>query len=112
MSLNKGKLIQLFRTLRVDPHRAFDVVYDVARFPSFMPSVTSAKVTSDDGDHKIVEWEMSIDGAPLSWTEDIRYDRQRLTADFKALDGMFLHFDGSWRVRAAEDGAELQVSVF
>jgi coenzyme Q-binding protein COQ10 len=112
MSLNKGKLIQLFRTLRAEPNRAFDVVYDVARFPSFMPSVTSAKVISDDGDHKVVEWEMSIDGAPLSWTEDIRYDRQRLTADFKALDGMFLHFDGSWCVRAGENGTEIEVSVF
>lgn len=112
MSLNKGKSIQISRILRVDPHRAFDLVYDVAHFPSFMPSVTSAEVISDDGDHKVVEWEMSIDGAPLNWTEDIRYNRELLTADFKALDGMFLHFDGSWRVRAGENGTELEVSVF
>lgn len=112
MSPNKGKSIHISRTLQVDPRRAFDVVYDVARFPSFMPSVTSAEVISHDGDHKIVEWEMSIDGAPLNWTEDIQYDSTQLTAEFKALDGMFLHFDGSWRVRSGEHGTELEVSVF
>jgi coenzyme Q-binding protein COQ10 len=112
MNPNKGKSIQISRILRVDPLRAFEVVYDVARFPSFMPSVTSAEVISDDGHHKVVEWEMSIDGAPLIWTEDIRYNRELLTAEFKALDGMFLHFDGSWRVRAGENGTELEVSVF
>lgn len=112
MSPNKGKSIHISRSLRVDPQLAFDVVYDVARFPSFMPSVTSVDIVTDDGDHKIVEWEMSIDGAPLSWTEDIRYNRELLTADFKALDGMFLHFDGSWRVRPGEGCTELEITVF
>jgi ribosome-associated toxin RatA of RatAB toxin-antitoxin module len=112
MSLSKGKSIQIAKTLDVDPHRAFDVVYDVESFPTFMPSVTTAEVISSDGARKIVKWEMLIDGAPLDWTEDIRYDRERLTADFKALDGVFLHFDGTWRVRAGDNGTELAVSVF
>jgi ribosome-associated toxin RatA of RatAB toxin-antitoxin module len=112
MSLSKGKSIQIAKTLDVDPHRAFDVVYDVESFPTFMPSVTTAEVISSDGARKVVKWEMLIDGAPLDWTEDIRYDRERLTADFKALDGVFLHFDGTWRVRAGDNGTELAVSVF
>jgi ribosome-associated toxin RatA of RatAB toxin-antitoxin module len=111
MSLNKGKTIQISKTLHVDPHRAFDVVYDVASFPTFMSSVTAAKVISHEGDHKVVEWEMLIDGAPLNWTEDIRYNRELLTADFKALDGVFLKFDGTWRVAAGENGTELEVSL-
>lgn len=112
MSLSKGKSIQIAKTLDVDPHRAFDVVYDVESFPTFMPSVTTAEVISSDGARKVVKWEMLIDGAPLDWTEDIRYDRERLTADFTALDGVFLHFDGTWRVRAGANGTELAVSVF
>lgn len=112
MRPSQGKSIHVSRTLRVDPRRAFDVVYDVERFPSFMPNVTSAKVISHDGDHKVVEWEMSIDGAPLNWTEDICYDRALLTAEFKALDGMFLHFDGTWRVHAGAHGTELAMSVY
>ncbi len=111
MNINEGKSIKISRILQVDPSRAFEVVYDVANFPSFMPSVTSAEVISDDGDHKVVEWEMSIDGAPLIWTEDIRYNHEHLTAEFKALDGMFLHFDGTWRVSAGEHGTKLEVSV-
>lgn len=111
MSPNQGKTIQISRTLQVDPARAFDVVYDVESFPAFMPSVTQAQVISSDGACKVVRWEMVIDGAPLDWTEEIRYDREQMTADFKALDGVFLHFDGSWRVRAGANGTELEVSV-
>uniref|UniRef100_E6QWN0 Coenzyme Q-binding protein COQ10 START domain-containing protein n=1 Tax=mine drainage metagenome TaxID=410659 RepID=E6QWN0_9ZZZZ len=112
MSPTRGNTIQVSRTLRADPQQAFDVVYDVEYFPMFMPNVTAARVISNDGDRKTVEWEMLIDGAPLNWTEDIRYDRDLLTADFKALDGVFSHFDGTWRVWVSANGTNLEVSVF
>ncbi len=112
MSPTRGNTIQISRILRADPRKAFDVVYDVEHFPSFMPNVTAARVISSDGDRKTVEWDMLIDGAPLNWTEDILYDRDLLTADFKALDGAFSHFDGTWRVWAGANGTELEVSVF
>jgi ribosome-associated toxin RatA of RatAB toxin-antitoxin module len=111
MRATRENRIQISRRLRADPRQAFDVVYHVERFPSFMPNVTKAQVISDEGDRKVVEWDMLIDDVPLNWTEEVRYDRERLTAEFTALDGAFSRFDGIWRVWSAADGTELEVVV-
>lgn len=111
MKADRGRLIQLTRVLQVEPRRAFDVVYDVENFPSFMSNVSAVDVVSDDGRCKIVKWGMVIDGAPLDWTEEIIYDHDRLTAQFKALDGVFLRFDGLWRVQPGEGGAQLDLEL-
>jgi coenzyme Q-binding protein COQ10 len=111
MNPTRENRIQVSCRLRADPRRAFDVVYHVEQFPTFMPNVTQARVISDDGDRKVVEWDMLIDDAPLSWTEEVCYDRERLTAEFAALDGAFSRFDGIWRVWSGAEGTELEVSV-
>ncbi|MBY5324374.1 hypothetical protein HFN11_29365 [Rhizobium leguminosarum] len=111
MSPARENRIQISRGLLASPQQAFDVVYHVERFPTFMPNVSNARVILDEGDRKIVEWDMLIDDAPLSWTEEVRYDRDCLTAEFIALDGAFTRFDGIWRVWSGANGTELEVSV-
>jgi coenzyme Q-binding protein COQ10 len=112
MNTARENRIQVSCRLRADPRQAFDVVYHVEQFPTFMPNVIEARVTLDEGDRKLVEWEMLIDDVPLNWTEEVRYDRERLTVEFAALDGAFSRFDGIWRVRSDAKGTELEVSVF
>ena len=111
MRATGGNAIKMSRTLAVDPKQAFDIVYNVEDFPTFMPNVVGARVITTDGDIKTVEWDMLIDGAPLNWTEEVRYDRESLTAEFRSLDGAFSHFDGTWRVKAGDGGTELEVSL-
>lgn len=112
MGSTSGNTIKISRTLSVDPKQAFDIVYNVEEFPAFMPNVTGARVITNNGDIKTVEWDMLIDGAPLNWTEEVRYDHESLTAEFRSLDGAFSHFDGTWRVWVGDRGTELEVSLF
>lgn len=112
MSPTHGNLIRISKTLRVNPKQAFDIVYNVENFPTFMPNVTGARVITNNGDVKTVEWDMLIDGVPLNWLEEVRYDRELMTAEFRSLDGVFSHFDGTWRVWVNASVTELEVSLF
>ena len=111
MNTIDGTRISAIRELRAPAETAFDVVYYVEGFPTFMPHVQSVDVLSDDGPRKKVLWDMTIDGAPLIWTEDIVYDRRTFLAEFTALDGVFSRFDGFWRATPTASGSRLEVSV-
>lgn len=111
MSFTEKNRIYVSCTLLADPKHVFDLIYDIERFPTFMPNVTEVRVILDEGDRKIVEWDMLIDDAPLNWTEEVRYERDCLTVKFTALDGAFSQFDGFWRMWSGVTGTELEISV-
>jgi uncharacterized membrane protein len=111
MNLAKGTTFISIRELRATAEVAFDVVYHVELFPTFMPHIQSVEILSGDENRKQVLWHMTIDGAPLIWTEDIVYDRANFLAEFAALDGAFSRFDGSWRATPTAHGSRLEVSV-
>jgi len=112
MRSGRGNTIKISRSLRANPTLIFDIVYNVEDFPTFMPNVTAVRVINNEGNVKIVEWDMLIDGAPLNWTEEVRYNHELRTAEFRSLEGAFSHFDGIWRVWVSDRGTELEVSLY
>ncbi|MER8766877.1 MULTISPECIES: SRPBCC family protein [unclassified Mesorhizobium] len=103
--------IAIVRLLRATPERTFEVVYDVEKFPEFMPNVLSARVLQGSEVRKLVEWEMTIDDAPLCWIEEIDFDHAQRSTRFRAVEGAFLRFDGSWTVTGCDAGTNLEVTV-
>lgn len=103
--------LEVFRQLSASPEVAFQVVYDVERFPDFMPNITSATVLETSPERRVVAWEMAIDGVPLEWTEEITYERRALRTTFCALTGVFERFDGHWQVSAEGAGSRVDLLI-
>jgi ribosome-associated toxin RatA of RatAB toxin-antitoxin module len=103
--------ISVQRILDASPEDSFRIVVEVEDFPDFMTNVTSVQVLSSNGNRKVVAWEMMIDDAPLDWTEEVTYDNSRLRVDFRAIEGVFLRFDGYWQVHRLDGRSRVELRL-
>ncbi|WP_405655849.1 type II toxin-antitoxin system RatA family toxin [Streptomyces sp. RK9] len=90
-----------------DPGAVFDRVRNFAAYPELAPVVRSVAVHEVSAAEETSDWEVYFRNGILSWTEEDRLDRARLTIDFSQLDGDFESFTGSWRVSRADTGCRV-----
>ncbi len=94
------------RSIVVDaPARdVYDLAKDMERYPEYMPDVESVKVVRRTGNATVTEWETSVDGTPILWTEEDRFDEENLTIAYHLIEGDLDKFDGEWRFESQDDG--------
>ena len=95
---NQAYRLAKSRTVSCAAREAFRVMEKIDQFPEFMPNVNKLTVLENSGTRKVAEWDTSIDETPLTWVEEGIYDAENLVIRFRALEGVFERFDGSWRV--------------
>lgn len=108
---NQRYEITMSRALKQAPQRAFEVMVDIEAFPDFMPNVNGLTILEVDGNRKVTEWDTTLDDAPLVWVEESIYDYDQMIVHFRAVEGVFDHFDGCWRVRPAPGGSEVELEL-
>jgi ribosome-associated toxin RatA of RatAB toxin-antitoxin module len=62
-------------------------------------------ITGKTGMEQVSEWDVTFDGAPLSWIEKDNLDRNNFTVNFKGLSGDFDRFTGSLRAQDSSEGS-------
>jgi ribosome-associated toxin RatA of RatAB toxin-antitoxin module len=76
------------------------VVYELAkdqeRFPQFMPDVETVTVLERHPDFTLTRWKTLVEEAPIEWTEEDRFDDERLRIDYKLVEGDLDKFEGAW----------------
>ncbi|HXM06322.1 MAG TPA: SRPBCC family protein [Candidatus Acidoferrum sp.] len=76
------------------------VVYELAkdqeRFPQFMPDVETVTVLERHPDFILTRWKTLVEEAPIEWTEEDRFDDERLRIDYKLVEGDLDKFEGAW----------------
>ena len=83
---------------------------DMERYPEFMPDVESVKVTERQEHRTVTEWETSVDGTPILWTEEDLFDDANLTIEYKLIEGDLDKFEGTWTFTAGRDGTEVTLT--
>ena len=75
-------------------------VYELAkeqeRFPEFMPDVETVVVLERHPDRVITRWKTLVEDAPIEWTEEDRFDDERLRIDYALIEGDLDTFQGAW----------------
>lgn len=66
------------------------------RFPQFMPDVETVTVLERHPDRVITRWKTLVEEAPIEWTEEDRFDDERLRIDYALLEGDLDTFEGAW----------------
>lgn len=77
--------------------RVYAVARDIERFPEFMPSVSSVKIT-EQGSRQVSEWVGYIPEFKryLKWTEEDFWDDEKHTCRFQAISGDWDRYEGVW----------------
>jgi coenzyme Q-binding protein COQ10 len=92
-----------------------EAVYALARdmegYPAFMPDVESVKVISKSGPETVTEWETSVDGTPILWTEKDFFDDENYTITYQLIEGDLDKFEGMWKFESTPKGTRVTLTV-
>ena len=76
--------------------KVYELAKEQERFPQFMPDVETVTVLERHPDYIITRWKTLVEEAPIEWTEEDRFDDERLRIDYKLIEGDLDTFEGSW----------------
>ena len=92
-----------------------EAVYELARdmeaYPEFMPDVESVKVIRREPNLTVTEWETSVDGTPIFWTEQDIFDDQNYTIEYQLIEGDLDKFEGVWKFEKTSEGTKVTLTV-
>jgi ribosome-associated toxin RatA of RatAB toxin-antitoxin module len=91
------------------------VVYELAkdqeRFPQFMPDVETVTVLERHPEFILTRWKTLVEEAPIEWTEEDRFDDERLRIDYKLVEGDLETFEGAWTFEERDGMTHVLLSV-
>jgi len=97
--------------IRTAKQRLWEVILYPERFPSFVPDVRDVSVLQRTDLAALLQWRITIEGVPVQWTEQCRYDPQNARIMFHATRGDFASYDGFLSIVHAGGKVELQMEI-
>ena len=89
----------------------YELAKDMEAYPEFMPDVESVKVIERQPGRTVTEWETSVDGTPILWTEEDLFDDEKFVIDYRLIEGDLDKFEGQWRVSRQGSGTQVVLTV-
>ena len=89
----------------------YDLAKDMERYPEFMPDVESVKVIERQEHRTVTEWETSVDGTPILWTEEDRFDDAKFLIEYQLIEGDLDKFEGEWRFVESAGATQVTLTV-
>ena len=89
----------------------YELAKDMEGYPDFMPDVESVTVVSREGNTTITEWETSVDGTPILWTEKDVFDDKTHIITYQLIEGDLEKFEGKWSFQSKDGGTEVTLTV-
>jgi ribosome-associated toxin RatA of RatAB toxin-antitoxin module len=82
---------------------SWKILTDFSRFSSLCKNVDAISISGKTPDEQISEWDVTFDGAPLSWIQKDVFDDALFSVGFKAISGDFEEFSGRLCLQNAPD---------
>ena len=89
----------------------WSVLTEFASYPDIIDEVTSIKILENTGGSSKLEWDISLDGAPINWIEKEVLDVKNGMVHFEALDGDFDVYRGRWIVKKTKNGITISIKL-
>lgn len=104
-------LVEASIFINAEPEKVYELANDMEAFPKFMADVESVTVTQRDAGSTVTEWVTNIEGTPIMWTEKDTFYPEKLTINYKLLDGDLEKFEGDWIFTPENNGTKVYLSV-
>lgn len=93
------------------PEAAYSFARDMEKFPEYMRDVEEVNVLERNGTGTITEWVTNIDGTPLIWTEEDKFDDEARVISYKMIEGDLDKFEGDWQFMEKDGGCLVKLGV-
>jgi ribosome-associated toxin RatA of RatAB toxin-antitoxin module len=97
--------------IKGDPKEIYNLAVDMEKFPEYMEDVEEVNILERNGNGTITEWVTNIDGTPIIWTEEDKFDSENLTITYKMIEGDLDKFEGEWKFKVQDDVCNVTLSV-
>lgn len=97
--------------INAEPAAVYDFARDMEKFPEYMRDVEEVNVLEKNGSNTITEWVTNIDGTPIIWTEEDKFDDENLTITYKMIEGDLDKFEGQWNFKGVDKGCKVILGV-
>lgn len=77
---------------------AWEIISDFSGFPGLIGSVDKVTVFDRNEELGKSEWFITVENAPLRWTEIDHFDKKQYEIRFESIDGDFDTISGRWKV--------------
>ena len=94
-----------------DARKAYELTKDMESFPNFMPDVQSVTVIERGENTTVTDWVTEIDGTEIIWTEQDKFDDEKMIVSYKLIDGDLDKFEGDWIFEESEEGCKVTLTV-
>ena len=103
------------RVLPYTAQQMYDLVADVANYPTFLPWTAAARIRSMDeqGDHVVMMADLVISFKVFRerFGSRVMLWREKKQIDTAYIDGPFKHMESTWKFRDVEGGCEVKFDV-
>ena len=103
--------VETTTTVAAPARVVYELAKDQERFPEFMPDVEIVVVLERYPDRVISRWKTLVEEAPIEWTEEDRFDDERLRIDYKLLEGDLDTFEGAWTFDERDGATYVKLGV-
>lgn len=98
-------------TIKGDPEKIYEIVSDMAAYPSFMKDLVSVEILERGEDYTISHWVSNADGRKIVWTEKDSFFPQDLKIAYAQTSGDLKKMEGEWNIIPNADACEVSLSV-
>jgi ribosome-associated toxin RatA of RatAB toxin-antitoxin module len=89
----------------VRKNSAWNIISDFSKFSSYSKNIDKILVTGKTGIEQMSEWDVTFDGAPLTWIQKDILDGRNYSVNFRAVSGDFDQFAGFLHAEDSLEGA-------
>ena len=90
--------------------KVYELAKDMERYHEYMPDVESVKIIEREPNRTVTEWETSVDGTPILWTEEDTFHDDEPRIEYRLIEGDLDKFEGEWRFVEKEHGTEVTLT--
>lgn len=93
------------------PEKIYALAKNMERFPEFMPDVEEVKVLERGDGRTVTEWTTSVEGIPITWSEEDIFDDASNTITYRLIEGDLDKFEGAWTFEPVDEGTQVTMTV-
>lgn len=97
--------------IKGDGTKIYDIIKDMAAYPSFMKDLVSVEILERGEDYTISHWVSNVDGRKIVWTERDTFYPAELKITYAQTEGDLKKMEGQWVIEPKEDGCEVTLAV-
>ena len=90
----------------------WQIISDIAKYPTFMPSVNQVEVMDGNKlDKTVSRWNVTLRQSIMEWIEEDHYDSENHRIEFFQQEGDLKTFEGYWQLSPALDGTAVHLAI-